>query len=174
MAFRISLGPVFIYESLILARRRQVYVGRALFVFAMLIGLTTAWYGAGGGSSPPVMTGGSRSTLQILALAGEKFFYAMAAIQLAMVLLVAPAATAGAFGYDRTREIFVQLAQNTIGLAERSSLMRDTNLGLGVQRSPGSYVRDDPGNGGQPTICELTADGPARDRVPDGRRLIVD
>ena len=34
----------------------QVYAGRALFVLAVLIGLATAWYGAGGGSSP-VMTG---------------------------------------------------------------------------------------------------------------------
>jgi hypothetical protein len=31
MALRISLGPAFIYESLILARRRQVYTGRAIF-----------------------------------------------------------------------------------------------------------------------------------------------
>jgi ABC-type transport system involved in multi-copper enzyme maturation permease subunit len=118
MAFRISLGPVFIYESLIMARRRQVYAGRALSVFAMLIGLTTAWYGAGGGSSPPVVTGGSGSTLQILAVAGKKFFYAMAAIQLTMVLLVAPAATAGAFGYDRARGIFAQLAATDLSNAE--------------------------------------------------------
>jgi ABC-type transport system involved in multi-copper enzyme maturation permease subunit len=118
MTFRISPGPVFIYESLILARRRQVYVGRALFVFAMLIGLTTAWYGAGGGSSPPIRNEGPRSTLQILALTGEKFFFAMAAIQLAMVLLVSPAATAGAICHDRARGILAQLAATDLSDTE--------------------------------------------------------
>ena len=114
----ISPGPVFIYESLILARRREVYAGRALFVLAMLIGLATAWYGAGGGSSPPITPGGARSTLHILALTGEKFFYAVAAIQLVMVLLVSPAATAGAVCHDRARGIFAQLAATDLSDAE--------------------------------------------------------
>ncbi len=117
MTHRISPGPVFIYESLILARRRQVYAGRALFVSVVLIGLATAWYGTGGGSSP-VMFGQSPSTLQILALAGEKFFYAFAAIQLVMVLLVSPAATAGAVCQDRHRGIFAQLAATDLSDAE--------------------------------------------------------
>jgi ABC-type transport system involved in multi-copper enzyme maturation permease subunit len=118
MIRRVNPGPVFIYESLMLARRREVYAGRALFVLAMLIGLATAWYGAGGGSSPPVMTGQTRSTLQILALTGEKFFYAVAAIQLVMVLLVSPAATAGAVCHDRARGIFAQLAATDLSDTE--------------------------------------------------------
>ena len=48
--------------------------------------------------------------MQILALAGEKFFYALAAIQLAMVFLVPPAATAGAVCNDRASGILAQLA----------------------------------------------------------------
>jgi ABC-type transport system involved in multi-copper enzyme maturation permease subunit len=118
MAIRISPGPVFIFESLILARRRQVYVGRAIFVFAVLIGLTTAWYEAAVGWSPPAMVGTGRSTLQILALTGEKFFYALAAIQLAMVLLVSPAATAAAICHDRARGILAQLAATDLSDAE--------------------------------------------------------
>jgi hypothetical protein len=39
MANRIGPGPVFVYESLIFARRRQVYAGRILFVLAILAGL---------------------------------------------------------------------------------------------------------------------------------------
>jgi ABC-type transport system involved in multi-copper enzyme maturation permease subunit len=118
MALRISPGPVFYYESLILARRRQVYAGRALFVFAVLIGLTTAWYGTGGGSPPPNQIGGPRPTLQLLALAGEKFFYAMAAIQLVMVLLVSPVAAAGAICQDRAKGIFAQLAATDLSDTE--------------------------------------------------------
>ncbi len=118
MARRISPGPVFVYESLTLARRRQVYVGRVLFVFLLLIGLATAWYGTGGGSSPPISTGGSGATMQVLALSGEKFFYSLAAIQLAMALLVAPAATAGAICQDRARGIFAQLAATDLSDSE--------------------------------------------------------
>ena len=64
------------------------------------------------------MFGQSPSTLQILALAGEKFFYAFAAIQLVMVLLVSPAATAGAVCQDRQRGIFAQLAATDLSDAE--------------------------------------------------------
>ena len=94
MALRVGPGPIFVYESLILARRRQVYAGRALFVFVVFIALVTAWHRTGGWSSPPGIHSGPASTLQMLALAGQRFFYAMASIQLAMALLVAPVATA--------------------------------------------------------------------------------
>jgi len=118
MALSISPGPVFVYESLVLARRGQIYVGRALFVFVLLIGLATAWYGTRGRSSPAATNGGSGATLQLLALSGEKFFYAMAAIQLAMVLLAAPTATAGAICHDRARGIFAQLAVTDLSNSE--------------------------------------------------------
>jgi hypothetical protein len=118
MVLRISPGPVFVYESLVVARRRQVYVGRVLFVFLLWIGLATAWYGAGGRSSPPISTGGSGATMQVLALSGEKFFYSLAAIQLAMALLVAPAVTAGAICQDRARGGFAQLAATDLSDSE--------------------------------------------------------
>ena len=51
----------------------------------------------------PVATGGPSETLRMLALAGQKFFYSLAAIQLAMVFLVAPVSAAGAICYDRRR-----------------------------------------------------------------------
>ena len=70
MANRIGLGPVFVYESLILARRRQVYFGRALFVFAVFIGLTTAWYDSSAGPRVAVARDGPAATLRMLALHG--------------------------------------------------------------------------------------------------------
>jgi ABC-type Na+ efflux pump permease subunit len=118
MALRIGPGPVFVYESLILARRKQVYAGRALFVLALFLGLATAWYGAGGRWSPPVAIGGPAATWRMLAEAGRQFFYAMAAIQLAMVLLAAPAVTAGAICHDRARGIFAQLAATDLSDSE--------------------------------------------------------
>ena len=63
-------------------------------------------------------TGGPAATLQILALTGRRFFFSMAGIQLAMVLLLAPAATAGAICHDRARGIFAQLAVTDLSDAE--------------------------------------------------------
>jgi ABC-type transport system involved in multi-copper enzyme maturation permease subunit len=118
MALRIGPGPVFVYESLVLSRGRAVYAGRALFVFIVLIGLATAWSDAGGAPLPGGGTGGTAATLQMLALTGRRFFFSMAGIQLAMVLLLAPAATAGAICHDRARGIFAQLAMTDLSDAE--------------------------------------------------------
>ncbi len=118
MTNRIGPGPVFIYESLILARRRQLYVGRALFVFAVFIGLATAWYDSSVPARVAIAAGGPSATLRMLALTGQKFFYSLAAIQLAMVLLVAPVSAAGAICYDRARGIFAQLAATELSDSE--------------------------------------------------------
>jgi ABC-type transport system involved in multi-copper enzyme maturation permease subunit len=109
-------GPVFVYESLIFARRRQLYAGRVLFVLAMLAGLWISWRNNLNGPGRP---GVSRpGTLQALARTGESFFYALAGIQLTMVLLVAPAATAGAICHDRARGILAQMATTDLSDAE--------------------------------------------------------
>ncbi len=118
MASGVGPGPVFVYESLIFARRWQVYAGRVLFVLALLIGLGIAWWNnvATLGLGQPL---GSRpGTLQALANAGESFFYALAGIQLSMVLLVAPAATAGALCQDRARGILAQMATTDLSDSE--------------------------------------------------------
>lgn len=109
MSIRLGPGPVFVFESLILARRRQVYAGRALFVLVMLIGLFLAWQSAVPDSSLG-MNGGAVLSIDDMASAGETFFCTLAGIQLAMVMLVAPAATAGAICQDRARQIFAHLA----------------------------------------------------------------
>lgn len=111
MAVRIGPGPVFVYESLILARRRSVYVGRALFVLAILAVLSVAWWGTVNGPA-----GGG--PLTVLARVGESFFGAMAGVQLAMVMLVAPATAAGAICDDRARGLLAQMATTDLNDAE--------------------------------------------------------
>jgi hypothetical protein len=118
MAWRVGPGPVFIYESLIFARWRQVYAGRALFVLTMLAGLWILWWNSvhAPGFGQPM---GSRpDTLQALARAGVSFFYALAGIQLSMVLLVAPTATAGALCQDRARGVLAQMAATDLSDSE--------------------------------------------------------
>jgi ABC-type transport system involved in multi-copper enzyme maturation permease subunit len=118
MAIRIGPGPVFVYESLIFCRRWQVYAGRALFVLAILIGLWAAWWSNLNGPAYGQPFGTRPGNLQALARAGESFFWALAGIQLMMVLLVAPAATAGAICHDRARGILAQMAITDLSAAE--------------------------------------------------------
>ena len=39
----LGTGPVFVYESLLNARRWQVYAGRSAFVLLLLVGLAVVW-----------------------------------------------------------------------------------------------------------------------------------
>ncbi len=94
------MGPVFAYESLLTARRWQVYAGRALFVAVILIGMTIVWVTKDHNSGPVVVP---LTPYQQFAKLGEYFFYAMAGIQVSLVMLTAPAATAGAICMDRAR-----------------------------------------------------------------------
>jgi ABC-type transport system involved in multi-copper enzyme maturation permease subunit len=99
------------------ARQRQVYAGRVLFVLAMLAGLWIFWWN--NVQTPvPGQPSGSAGTLQALARAGASFFYALAGIQLSMVLLVAPAATAGALCQDRARGVLAQMATTDLSDSE--------------------------------------------------------
>jgi ABC-type transport system involved in multi-copper enzyme maturation permease subunit len=95
-------GPVFVYESIVATRRWQLYALRFLFVLGLLSALALGWYvtvfldqidgtNAGG------------LTMRQLAWLGQFFYYAIATTQLAIVLLVAPAATAGSICLDRAR-----------------------------------------------------------------------
>ncbi len=118
MARRVGPGPVFIYESLIFARRRQLYAGRVLFVLAMLAGLWISWWNNVDTPGPGQPLGSRPGTLEALARAGVSFFYALAGIQLSMVLLVAPAATAGALCQDRARGILAQMATTDLSDSE--------------------------------------------------------
>ncbi len=86
-------GPVFAFESLIAARRWQVYAMRSLYVGLMLLGLTLSW-----GPLDRAIT-----SVADAAAIGRLFLHTVIAVQLAAVLLVGPAATAGAICVNKAR-----------------------------------------------------------------------
>jgi ABC-type transport system involved in multi-copper enzyme maturation permease subunit len=93
MRLRLGPGPVFAFESLTAARRWQVYALRAVYVGLLLAGLTLTW-------------GPSDRTIHGLAEAADiagVFYRTVIAVQLMVVLLAAPAATASAICVDKAR-----------------------------------------------------------------------
>ncbi len=89
----LGLGPVFAFESLIAARRWQIYALRTVYVSLLLVGLTLSW-------------GPSEQTIRSMADAaaiGRVLLLTVIGVQLAVVLLAAPAATAGAICVDKSR-----------------------------------------------------------------------
>ena len=93
--WRIGLGPVFAYEWITSSRRWQGYAARAAFLCLLLVALVVIWSGPRPAAGP-----GRFATLAAL---GQSFFISVIGTQLALVLLIAPAATAGAICLDRAR-----------------------------------------------------------------------
>ncbi len=110
---RWGTGPVFKYEMLLDSRRRQVYEGRALFVLLVLFGLLWVWF-----IFDNAPTGSRASIYQQMAQLGEWFFYTMAGIQISVVMLVAPAATAGSICIDRARGTLLHMLMTDISNVE--------------------------------------------------------
>lgn len=98
---RLGPGPVFVFEWLMATRRWQMYALRSLFVAALLCALGLVWW----------MESEHEARLGkgYLAHIGEQMYYAIIGTQLTMVLLVAPAASAGAICLDKTRGALVHL-----------------------------------------------------------------
>ena len=92
-------GPVFLCEAIAASRRRLGYVLRAILVLAMLVAMWVAWLGTR--RSVPGRT--LRPMTRFLAELGEQVYNGIAGVQLALVLLAAPAATAGSVCVDRAR-----------------------------------------------------------------------
>ena len=97
-------GPVFIYEWITSSRRWQAYALRSMFVIGLLAALLVVGLGREGrliaASAPP---------LRAMAQIGETLFVAVVGTQLTLVLLAAPAATAGAICLDRSRGTLAHL-----------------------------------------------------------------
>ncbi|WP_406696231.1 hypothetical protein V5E97_35110 [Singulisphaera sp. Ch08] len=91
---RLGLGPVFAYEWIATSRRWQWYAMRSLFTAMLFVALLVVLSQS---STRP-----SGMTLHELATLGKNFFIAVIGTQLTLVLLVAPAATAGAVCLDRS------------------------------------------------------------------------
>ena len=92
---RLGPGPVFVFECITSARRWQLYATRALFVMSLLAAMVVIWIAQ--------VEDRSLTTARALAEVGESYFYALIGTQLALVLLAAPAFTAGAICLDRAR-----------------------------------------------------------------------
>src|SRR5437868_5067885 len=85
-------GPVFVYECLAIARRWQIYVARSFTLAALLVAMTTIAPSGRGAMAVPA--GGALASHY--AKLGESYFYALIGVELALVMLAAPASTAGA------------------------------------------------------------------------------
>jgi ABC-type transport system involved in multi-copper enzyme maturation permease subunit len=92
---RWGLGPVFIYECVANSRRWQTYAIRSFGVAALLVAMSTI-----ASSYHPEFVGQSWRDYARL---GGSYFYAIIGVELALVMLAAPAATAGAICLDRAR-----------------------------------------------------------------------
>ena len=95
---RLDLGPVFAFEWLTTARNWRVYALRVVFGTGLLLIL---WIVASSGPDY-VMRGGQLSIPQ-QAEAGRTFAASIITTQLALMLLIAPAATAGSLCLDKSR-----------------------------------------------------------------------
>jgi ABC-type transport system involved in multi-copper enzyme maturation permease subunit len=104
-------GPVFAYECAAAARRWQTYAGRAAFLAVLLVSLAVVW-------AAKVAPDPAGATLSNLALVGESFFYAIAGTQLVLVLLAAPAYTAGAVCLDKARGTLTHVLVTDLSSAE--------------------------------------------------------
>jgi hypothetical protein len=113
MSPRFGPGPVFVHESILSARRCQVYAVRAAFVLVLLAGMTCIW-----GFFAVSPSRGVVSIYSLMAEMGKGFFYALTTIQISLILLAAPASTAGSLGTDRARETLLQIMVTDLSDAE--------------------------------------------------------
>ena len=92
---RWGLGPVFIYECLANSRRWQTYAIRSVGVALLLAAIVTI--------AMSHMRFEATYTWREYAELGVSYFYAVIGVELTLVMLAAPAATAGAICVDRAR-----------------------------------------------------------------------
>jgi ABC-type transport system involved in multi-copper enzyme maturation permease subunit len=103
-----NISPVFVYESALCARRWQTYAGRTLFLGALLVSLAVVW----------AIKGPRDASLNALAAVGEAFFLALSGTQLVLVLLAAPAYTAGSICLDKARGMLAHMLITDLSAAE--------------------------------------------------------
>lgn len=102
-------GPVFPFELLKTSRRWDTYAMRSAFVAGQLVALVLVW---------TAVAGRGPMSIQEQAEVGQHFYHLLAATQLALALLAAPAATAGAFYFDRARGTLSQVLVTDLAAAE--------------------------------------------------------
>ena len=113
LGLRLGPGPVFAYEWLTTTRRWQLYAFRAAFVCLVLGGMMLVWYGG-----YPRPGSGQTVSLQMLAAYGQRLFHTIVTIELSLVLLAAPAATAGAVCLDKARGTLLHMLATDLSNTE--------------------------------------------------------
>jgi ABC-type transport system involved in multi-copper enzyme maturation permease subunit len=110
---RLGPGPVFIYEWLTTSRRWQFYALRAAFVCAILVGMISVRR-----IELRSATTGPNVSIQALARYGQTLYLTVITIELTVILLVAPAATAGAVCIDKMRGTLDHMLATDLSNAE--------------------------------------------------------
>ncbi len=106
---RWGLGPVFWYECLTAARRWQTFVLRSGAVALLLCAMSLIAVSH---------VSSSNDSWNEYASLGESYFVAMIGVELALVMLAAPAATAGAICLDRARGTLAHMLVTDLSDAE--------------------------------------------------------
>ncbi len=103
-------GPVFAIELRAAARRWQTYAARAAFIVALLGAFAFVWWA----------DVGPRGLVSVndMARVGAHFYYGLVGTQLALLLLAAPAATAGAVCVDKARGSLLHLLVTDLSNSE--------------------------------------------------------
>ncbi|MFL5331236.1 MAG: ABC transporter permease [Gemmataceae bacterium] len=96
MPLHVGPGPVFRVEAVAAARRWQMFAARAGLIAILLVALSLVWYSARHSSD-------SEPSIHTHAAIGEAFTLTILTTQLTIILLAAPAATAGAICIDKMR-----------------------------------------------------------------------
>src|SRR5690242_18415745 len=110
MPMRWGLGPVFEAEQRTTSRRWQVFAVRSLFVAMLLGSLTVVW--------TTRVAGRPLATIRAQAEIGQQFYVAIVGTQLVLVLLAAPAATAGSICLDKARGTLAHVLVTDLSDAE--------------------------------------------------------
>ncbi len=111
MRLRSPFGPVFSVESLLAARRWQVYVGRSIFVGFLLLCLSTIW-----GHEYEYFP--VEYSYRLLVMAGERFHQLMVVVEIVLMLLAAPAAMAGSICLEKSRGSLTHLLTTQLSARE--------------------------------------------------------
>ncbi len=132
MMGRWGFGPVFAAEWLVRSRRWQVYASRSVFVGVILAFLALVIINHPGAAAS--------ATIRQQADLGEGFFEVIAGVALSFILLIAPAATAGAICVDKARGTLTHLLMTDLSSAEivlgKLAPRLGTTLGLIVAAFP--------------------------------------
>jgi ABC-type transport system involved in multi-copper enzyme maturation permease subunit len=110
---RVGAGPVFTYEWLVTTRRWQLYALRTAFGSIILLGMMFAWH-----SVERSTHSDETVSIQVLARYGESLYATITSIELSLVLLAAPALTAGALCLDKMRGTMDHILATDLSNAE--------------------------------------------------------